>query len=178
MRGASGVTLVVLLVARASVAAPTPLPEPTVPFGRVVYRATRAASFGSLGVTMIACRHRDPVSRRFVVQFFDRAGRPISPLGNIPASPPTPAGQKVVFVTDGTHFVGDDVLNLNLGHLASGTARVVSDAEIVHCIGKIRMDAGIRSASYRDEIGFVREGEPLPELADRWQVPPRSSPRR
>jgi hypothetical protein len=40
------------------------------------------------------------------------------------------------------------------------------------------MDAGIRSASYRDEIGFVREGEPLPELADRWQVPPRSSPRR
>ena len=49
---------------------------------------------------------------------------------------------------------------------------------IVHCVGKIRMDGGARSPSYRDEIGFVRAGQPLPVLADGWSAPPRPSPRR
>ena len=178
IRGRCCLGLLTLVASRASAAAPTPAPEPAVPFGRVIYRAAKVAGFESLGVTMIACRHRDPVARRFAVQFFDRAGRQISTFGNIPASPPTPAGKKTVFVTDGTHFEGDDVLNLRLGHLSIGTARVVSDAEIVHCVGKIRMDAGARSPNYRDEIGFVREGQPLPVLGDQWKAPPRPSPRR
>ncbi len=150
----------------------SPLPEPPVPFGRVIYRASRVAGFESLGITMIACRHRDPVPRRFAVQFFDRSGRPISTFGNIPASAPTPAGRKVVFVTDGLPFAGDDVLNLRLGHLPVGTARVVSDATIVHCVGKMRMDGGLRSPSYRDEIGLVRDGVPLPVLRDVWRQSP------
>jgi hypothetical protein len=74
-------------------------------------------------------------------------------------------------------FVGRDVLNLRLGHLAVGTARVVSDAVIVHCIGKMRMDAGPRSPSYRDEIGLVRDGAPLPVLSNVWRQSP-YAPRR
>ena len=151
---------------------PSRVPEPAVPFGRVVYRAARAAGFESLGITMIACRHRDPVPRRFAVQFFDRGGRVVSTFGNIAASPPTPAGKKVVFVTDGLPFVGRDVLNIRLGHLGTGTARVVSDAVIVHCIGKMRMDAGPRHPSYRDEIGLVRDGMPLPVLSNVWRQSP------
>ena len=178
MHGAWWLGLLTLVVSGARAAAPTPLPEPAVPFGRVIYRAAKVAGFESLGVTMIACRHRDPLPRRFAVQFFDRADRQVSTFGNLPASPPTPAGKKVVFVTDGMHFEGDDVLDLRLGHLSIGTARVVSDAEIVHCVGKIRMDGGARSPSYRDEIGFVRAGEPLPVLPDVWSAPPQPSPRR
>jgi len=109
----------------ASQAASTPVAEPPVPFGRVVFRAARIAGLKSLGITMIACRHRDPVPRRFAVQFFDPSGRLASTFGNIPASPPTPAGKKVVFVTDGMPFEGDDVLNLRLGHVPRGTARVI-----------------------------------------------------
>ena len=52
---------------------------------RVIYRAAKVAGFESLGVTMIACRHRDPVPRRFAVQFFDRAGRQVSTFGNVAA---------------------------------------------------------------------------------------------
>lgn len=176
MRGARLVVLT-LVAATTTAAAPTSIPEPAVPFGRVIYRAAKTAGFESLGVTMIACRHRDPVPRRFAVQFFDRAGRQVSSFGAV-ASPPVSAGKKVVFVTDGMHFPGDDVLNLRLGHLPIGTARVVSDAVIVHCIGKIRMDPGEHSPSYRDEIGFVRAGEPLPVVSDRWSAPPRPSPGR
>jgi hypothetical protein len=178
-RGLGWLAFLTLVVAGASpvAATPTPLPEPTVPFGRVIYRAAKVAGFESLGVTMIACRHRDPVPRRFAVHFFDRAGRQVSSFG-VPWSPPTPAGKKVVFVTDGMHFHGDDILDIRLGHLAIGTARVVSDAEIVHCVGKIRMDGGARSPSSRDEIGLVRAGEPLPELGDGWGPPPQPSPRR
>lgn len=152
--------------------APTPLPEPPVPFGRVIYRAARVAGFESLGVTMIACRHRDPTPRRFAVQFFDRAGRLQQTFGNVNASAPTPAGKRVVFVTDGLAFPGRDVLNLRLGHLAIGTARVVSDAVVVHCIGKMRMDGGEGTPSYRDEIGLVRDGAPLPVLPSVWRLSP------
>jgi hypothetical protein len=148
-----------------------------VPFGRTIYRAAKAAGFGSLGVTMIACKHRDPLARVFAVHFFDRGGRPIVAFG-VPHSPPTAAGKKVVFVTDGTHFRNrDDVLNVNLGPLAVGTARVVSKANVVRCIGKIRMDGGARIPSHREEIGLVRAGQPLPSLGDTWGPPP-ATPRR
>jgi hypothetical protein len=157
---------------------PSPRPEPAVPFGRVIYRAARVAGFESLGITMIACRHRDPVPRRFAVQFFDRAGQLMQTFGNIAASPPTPAGKKVVFVTDGMPFAARDVLNLRLGHLSIGTARVVSDAVVVRCIGKMRMDGGVGSPSYRDEIGLVRAGAPLPALPATWGGPPPYAMRR
>jgi hypothetical protein len=171
--------LAALLVwATTTAATPSPIPEPPVPFGRVVYRAARVAGFEGLGVTVIACRHRDPEPRRFAVQFFDRAGKPVSTFGNIAASPPIPAGKKVVFVTDIMPFVGRDVLNVRLGHLAIGTARVVSDARIVHCVGKLHMDPGPRSPSYRDEIGLVREGTPLPTLSSIWRQSPYAPRRR
>ena len=155
----------------------TRIPEIAPPFGRVVYRAAKVASLESLAVTMIACRHRDPVPRRFGVQFFDRLGRMIGSADD-PISPPVPAGKKVVFVTDGMYFKNRGVLNIRLGHLSIGAARVVSDASILHCVGKMRMDAGLRDPSYRDEIGLVREGEPLPVLPERWVARPRPSPRR
>jgi hypothetical protein len=149
----------------------TPVPEPSPSFGRVVYRAARIAGFESLGVTMIACRHRDAVPRRFAVQFFDALGRPVSTFGTA-VSPPTVAGKKVQFVTDGQPFTNrSDVTNVRLGHLGMGTARVVSDAVVLHCIGKIRMDGGLGVPSYRDEIGLVRAGEPLPALPQVWQRP-------
>jgi len=157
----------------------TPVPEPTVPFGRVVYRAGRVAGFESLGVTMIACRHRDPEPRRFTVQFFDPKGRPVSMFGVGRVTPPLPAGKKVVFVTDGMYFARrPDVANVALGHLPMGTARVVSDAAIVHCIGKIRFDAGARSPSWRDEIGLVRAGAPFPSLPPQWSLSPHVPRRR
>lgn len=156
----------------------TPRPEPSPSFGRVVYRAARVAGFESLGVTMIACRHRDPAPRRFAVQFFEPDGRPASMLGTS-VSPPVPGGTKVVFVTDGMPFANRaDVTNVRLGHLSIGTARVVSDARIVHCIGKMRMDAGRRTPSYRDEIGLVRDGAPLPELSRIWKRSPYAAPHR
>lgn len=164
-------------VATAAGAQPTPLPEPSLPFGRVIYRAAKVASFESLGVTMIACKHRDPIARTFAVHFFDRAGRLISALG-VMHSPPTPAGKKVLFVTDGLHFADrDDVLNIQLGHLAVGTVRIVSNAKVVRCIGKLRMDGGARQPSYREEIGLVREGQPLPDLGNTWGRPPNAARR-
>ena len=157
----------------------TPVPEPTVPFGRVVYRAGRVAGFESLGVTMIACRHRDPEPRRFTVQFFDPKGRPVSMLGVGRVTPPLPAGKKVLFVTDGMYFAHRaDVTNVVLGHLPMGTARIVSDAVIVRCIGKVRLDAGARSPSWRDEIGLVRAGVPFPALPPQWSLSPYTPRRR
>jgi hypothetical protein len=176
-RGLCGLALILMVWADVGAAVPTPLPEPAVPFGRVVYRAAKVAAFESLGITMIACRHRDHVPRRFAVQFFNRAGQRMSTFGNIAASPPTPAGKKVVFVTDGSPFAGRDVLNLRLAHLAIGSARVVSDAVVVHCVGTMRMDGGARSPSYRDDIGLVRAGAPLPVLDDIWKDPPHASGR-
>lgn len=156
----------------------TPRPEPSPSFGRVVYRAARVAGFESLGITMIACRHRDAEVRRFAVQFFDPDGRTVSMLGTS-VSPPVPAGTKVVFVTDGMPFANrPDVANVRLGHLSIGTARVVSDARVVHCVGKMRMDAGRGTPSYRDEIGLVRDGAPLPELSRIWKRSPYAAPHR
>ena len=169
--------LVATLLVRANVACaadPTPAAtEPPPPFGRVIYRAARIAGLESLGITMIACKHRDAVPRRFAVQFFDPSGRLVSQFGNISASPPTPAGKKVAFVTDGMPFEDrPDVLNLRLGHLQRGTARVISDATVVRCIGRMRMDGGAHLSSYREDIGLVRAGEPLPELPRYWRAAP------
>lgn len=179
MRTAGSVALVLVLLAgaRASFADPTPAAtEPPVPFGRVVYRAARVAGLESTGITMIACKHRDAVPRRFAVQFFDPSGRQVSQFGNIPASP-APAGKKVTFVTDGMWFKNrPDVSNLRLGHLQRGTARVISDATVVRCIGRMRMDGGLGSPSYRDEIGLVRAGQPLPDLPKYWTVAPYATP--
>src|SRR5262249_11496735 len=105
-------------------------------------------------------------------------GQPVPTLANFTASPPTPAGKKVLFVTDGLPFAGRDVLNLRLAHLALGTARVVSDARVLRCIGKMRMDGGARTPSYRDEIGLVRDGMPLPKLLDVWRESPYTQRRR
>jgi hypothetical protein len=154
----------------APVPAPTRVPESPPRLGRVIYRAAKVAGFESLGVTMIACRHRDPVPRRFAVDFFDDRGRPVSVFGAA-SSEPTPAGTKVLFVTDGMPFGGRAVVDVRLGHLGIGTARVLSDARIVHCVGKMRMDGGAHAASARDEIGLVRAGQPLPALARGWAVP-------
>jgi len=98
----------------------------------------------------------------------DLAGNPAEEGSPSVASP----FRAVVFVTDGLPFVGRDVLNIRLGHLGTGTARVVSDAVIVHCIGKMRMDGGPGSPSYRDEIGLVRDGMPLPVLSNVWRQSP------
>ena len=182
---ASWVVLVVLITAATSAADPiwvkppptptpvrgTPIPEPSPDFGRIVYRAAKVAGLESLGVTMVACRHRDEEPRRFALQFFDRLGRKIHSI-DPETSPAVPAGKKVVFVTDGMYFTNrPDVQNLRLGHLSIGSARVISDATIVHCVGKMRMDPGVRAPSYRDEIGLVRAGQPLPKLIERWIVP-------
>ncbi len=162
----------------ATVAPAPPSSAPPPAFGRVIYRAARVGGFEQTGVTMIACRHRDPVRRRFAVQFFDRAGRAVASFGAT-TSPPTPAGRKVLFVTDGTPFRRrGDVLNVRLGHLSLGTARVVSDARVVRCVGKMRMDGGLRTPSYREEIGLVRAGAPPPELPATWKAPPYAAPRR
>jgi hypothetical protein len=42
----------------------------------------------------------------------------------------------------------------------------------------MRMDAGPGSPSYRDEIGLVRAGTPLPMLPSIWKASPYASPRR
>jgi hypothetical protein len=40
------------------------------------------------------------------------------------------------------------------------------------------MDPGPKSASYRDEIGLVREGMPLPTLSNVWRQSPYAPRRR
>lgn len=167
-------------VEAARAADPTPTAtEPPPPFGRVIYRAARIAGLEGLGITMIACKHRDTVPRRFAVQFFDPNGRLVSQFGNVAASPPTAAGTKVAFVTDGMPFANrPDLSNLRLGHLQHGTARVISDATVARCIGRMRMDGGARLPSYREEIGLVRAGQPLPDLPKYWKVAPYPTPAR
>jgi hypothetical protein len=163
----------VLVSVAVGMAAPTPSPEASLPFGRVIYRAAKVAALESTGVTMIACRHRDPVPRRFALQLVDDTGRMRQTFGAW-QSPPTSAGKKVTFVTDRMHFATRaDVLNVRVGHLGIGTARVVSDARIVRCIGKMRMDGGVHMPSSRDEIGLVRDGTPLPVMSRIWDAPRR-----
>lgn len=141
--------------------APTPIvtavPEPPPAFGRVVYRASKAASFETLGVVVIACRHRDPERHRFALEFFDRAGKKVSLFGPS-VVPNVPAGKKIVFVTEGTHFRNRDVIDVRAGHFTDGTARVLSDARIVHCMGRMRFDPGARAKTYWRSVGLYRDG--------------------
>jgi len=141
--------------------APSPSGEPPVPFGKVIYRATKAASFESLGVTVIMCRHFDPGPRRFMVDFFRPNGEKVGMFG--PYIAEVPPGKKLVFVTDGRYYRDRDVFDVRLGHLTGGPGRVISDAERVRCLGKIRFDPGARIPTYWRGIGFYREGEEPPE---------------
>lgn len=153
---------------RTPVPTPTPYPEPPLPFGRVIYRASKAASFETLGVAVIACRHKDPVARRFAVQFFDSFdyGSLVSTFGRYIVEE-VPTGKKVVFVGDATYFPDRDVINVRVGHFSEGTARVISDAEHVRCMGKMRFDPGGRSTAYWRGMGLRRDGEP-PPAKDPW----------
>lgn len=137
--------------------------EPPLPLGAVIYRASEIVSLESLGVTVIACRHRDPVPRNFAVDFFDPAGKQVSVFGPSSAHR-VPAGKKIVFVSDSYYFQKRDVIDVRLAHLPSGTARIASDARTVRCQGKIRFDGGARAPSYWRDIGLVRAGAlPAPE---------------
>jgi hypothetical protein len=170
---ASGLTLVALLSsARANespspVATPTPIPEPSPAFGRVVYRASKAASFESLGISVIACRHRDPGPRTVGVEFFDRRGNKVGVFGPhvIPDWPP---GKKIVFVSDSTYFKNRGVIDVRVGHLADGTARIISDARVIHCLAKIRFDPGARLKSYSRSMGLYREGVGATPVPVEW----------
>lgn len=135
----------------------TPVPEPSPAVGRVVYRASKVASFESLGVTMIACRHRDPAPRMISVEFFDQAGNRVALFGpnTIPSWAP---GKKLLFVSDPMYFQKRDVIDMRVGHLSGGTARIVSDARAIHCLAKIRFDAGVGRPSYIRSVGLYREG--------------------
>jgi len=147
--------------ARAAEASPaalaTPVPEPSPAVGRVAYHASKVASFESLGVTMIACRHRDPAPRMVSVEFFDPAGNRVALFGpnTIPSWAP---GKKLLFVSDPTYFPKRDIIDMRVGHLSGGTARIVSDARAIHCIAKIRFDAGVGRPSYIRSVGLYREG--------------------
>jgi len=134
----------------------TPVPEPSPAVGRVAYHASKVASFESLGVTMIACRHRDPAPRMISVEFFDPAGNRVTLFGpnTIPSWAP---GKKLLFVSDPTYFQKRDIIDMRVGHLSGGTARIVSDARAIHCIAKIRFDAGAGRPSYIRSVGLYRE---------------------
>jgi hypothetical protein len=136
---------------------PTPVPEPPPAFGRVVYRASKVGSFESLGVPVIACRHRDPAPRTIGVEFFDRLGRKVLVFGaNV--IPNVPRGKKIVFVSDATYFPKRDVVDVRVGHFGDGTARIISDARIIHCLARMRFDPGALTPSYWRSAGLYREG--------------------
>jgi hypothetical protein len=163
--------LVIVVAASGSFVSAQPSPagaDPPVPFGKVIYRATKAASFESLGVTVIMCRHFDPGPRRFAVDFHGPDGKKIGMFGPSVAYD-VPPGKKVVFVGDGRYYRDRDVIDFRLGHFTGGPGRVISDAERVKCMGKIRMDAGMRAPSKFMGIGFHREGEPPPPEEEVWR---------
>ena len=141
---------------------PTAIPEPPPAFGRVIYRATKAGSFESLGITMIMCRHRDAAPRRFAVEFFDQLGKKMTLFG-ASVIPNVPPGRKIVFVSEASPFHNPDpkyrdLYDVKASHMAGGVARVVSDAKVVHCIGKMRFDPGALAKTYWRGMGFYREG--------------------
>jgi hypothetical protein len=148
---------------------PSPVPEPPLPFGAVIFRAGKVGSFETLGVAVIACRHRDPAPRRFAVQFFDpmRGGVQVTAFG--PKVVEVPPGKKIVFVTDAEYFKNRDVTNMHVGHLGGGTARVISDARVVRCMGKMRFDPGPGRASRWTGTGMVRDGVGATPAPEPWR---------
>jgi hypothetical protein len=149
----------------------TPVPPPPPTFGHIVYKASRAGSYESLGVPVIACRHRDPAPRKITVEFFDHMGKKVSIFGadTLPSVPP---GKKVIFASEIGHFRNRDVVAVRVGHFSDGTARVVTDARIIHCMAKMLFDPGPSVPSYWRGMGLHREGTgATPEAVD-W-LPPR-----
>jgi hypothetical protein len=140
---------------RSPQATPTAAPEPPPAFGRVVYRASKAASYESLGVPVIACRHRDSEPRRIAVEFFDDLGKKVLVFGpSVTGS--VPAGKKTVFVSDALYYPHRDVINVSVAHFVNGTARVVSDARVIHCMAKMRFDPGALAPTYWRSMGLYR----------------------
>lgn len=136
----------------------TPVAEPPPPFGRVVYRATKVGSFESLGVLVIRCRQKDGVPRRLQVDVFTTSGRPV-PFFGTNRIDPWPSGAATTIVGDGRYYQNrPDVRSMRLGHLTAGTARVVSDARMIRCQGRMRFDGGWGLRTKWDGIGFAREG--------------------
>ncbi len=141
---------------------PTAVPEPPPAFGRVIYRAVKAGSYESLGIAMIMCRHRDREPRRFAFELFDMYGNKVT-LFATSVVPSVPPGRKIVFVTDGTPFRNPDakvrdLYDVRAAHMSGGVARVISDATIVHCMGKMRFDPGVGAKTYWRSMGIYREG--------------------
>ena len=136
---------------------PTPEPFPSPAFGHVVYRASRAGSYESLGFPVIACRHRDPGPRTIRVEFFDHLNKRVSVFGP-DTLPNVPPGKKVLFASEGSHYKNRDVVIVHVGHFVNGTARVVSDARIIHCMARMRFNPGPLTPTYWRSMGLYREG--------------------
>lgn len=146
---------------------PTPVPLPPPPFGHVVYRASRAGSYESLGVPVIACRHRDPGPRKIGVEFFERLGKKVGVFGP-DTLPNVPPGKKVIFVSEAGHYRNRDVVVVRVGHFGDGTARVVSDARIIHCMARMRFDPGALAPTYWRSMGLYREGTGATPVPVEW----------
>jgi len=137
---------------------PTPVPPPPPDFGHVVYSATRAGSYESLGQPVIMCRHRDPGPRKIRVEFYDHLGKRVSVFGP-DTLPNVPPGKKVTFVSEAGHYHDRlEVVVVRIGHFSGGGARVVSDARIIHCMGRMRFKPGPLTPTYWRSMGFYREG--------------------
>ena len=150
----------------------TPVPLPPPPFGRVVYNASRAGSYESLGVPVIACRHRDPAPRKIGVEFFERLGKKVSVFGpdTVPNVPP---GKKIIFVSDAGGYRQRDVVIVRVGHFGDGTARVVSDARIIHCMAKMRFKPGVLVPTYWRGMGLYRADTGATPVPVDWSPPHR-----
>ncbi len=148
---------------------PTPtavLPPPPL-FGRIVYKASRAGSYESLGVPVIACRHRDPGPRKISVEFFDRLGKKVMIFG-ADTLPNVPPGKKVIFASEAGHLRNRDAVIVRVGHFSDGTARVVSDARIIHCIARMQFDPGALAPTYWRSMGLYREGTGATPVPVQW----------
>jgi hypothetical protein len=168
--------VVLVLGAPGILFAATPIPEPSPAVGRVVYRAAKVASFESLGVTMIACRHRDPGPRMITIEFYATNGTRVPVFGPTGLQRWEP-GKKLLFVSDPTYFHKRDVVDMRVGHLAAGTARIVSDARILHCRGQIRFDPGAGRPSYMRSIGLYRVSPgATPPSVEWWEGAPTATP--
>jgi hypothetical protein len=145
----------------------TPVPEPPPTVGRVVYRASKVGSYESLGVPVVACRHRDPVPRTIAVEYFDRLGKTVRLFGaNV--VPNVGRGKKIVFVSDVTYYRNRDVIDMRVAHFVDGTGRVLSDARIIHCMAKMRFDPGALHPTYWRSMGLYRAGAGATPVPVEW----------
>jgi len=147
------------------VATPARVPPPEV--GRSIYWASRVGSFESLGILVIACRHRDPAPRSFAVDVFDPRGARATSFGPRRVDG-VPAGKKVLFVSRDDYFKDRGAVNMRLGHLGTGTARIASDARDVRCDGRMRFDPGKLHPSWWKGVGLYPAGVGATPLAVQW----------